>query len=122
MGLLRLGPLAVALGAVALARRDRLVLVLALAAGSGVLTLAWLALEYPARAQDIHRIAGHARHLALMAMLLALSARLAHLGSRRWRYAAVALAAGLVVWPTVATPARSFDGALGEGVEIANSG
>ena len=120
VGLLRLGPLAVALGAVALARRDRLVL--ALAVGGGLLTLAWLALEYPARAQDLQRIVGHARSLALMAMLLALSARLAHLGSRRWRYGGVAVLAVLVVWPTVVAPARSLGRALGEGVEVANAG
>ena len=120
VGLLRLGPLAAALGAVALARRDRLVV--ALAAGAGLLALAWLALEYPPRPEDHDRFAGHARNLGLVALLAALSARLAHLGSRRWRSAAVALLAVLVVWPTVVAPARSLGRALGEGVEVANAG
>lgn len=120
IGLLRVGPLAVAIAAAALASRDRLVL--ALAAGAGLLALAWLALEYPPRPYDVDRLAGHARNLALVALLLALSARLANLRSRRWRYAAVALLVGLAVWPTVVAPARSLGGALGDGVQLANSG
>ena len=59
---------------------------------------------------------------ALVALLVALSARLASLRSKRWRYAAGALLAGLVVWPTVAAPARGLGSALGQGVHLANSG
>ncbi len=119
IGLLRLGPLAVAMVAAALAWRDRLVL--ALATGAVLLALAWLALDYPPRPEDVDRLAGHARNLALVALLLALSGQLVRLESRRWRYAAVGLLVGLVVWPTVAAPARSLGGALGQGVELANA-
>ena len=51
LGLLGLGPLAVAGVAVALARRDRLVL--ALAAGAGLLALAWMVLTYPPAPWDV---------------------------------------------------------------------
>ena len=120
LGLLELGPVAVAGIAIALRWRDRLVL--ALAAGAGLLALAWLTLDYPPRPQDLGRIAGHARNLALLALLLALSVRLAGLPSRRWRYAAGALLLGLAVWPTAVAPARSLAGAVGQGVQLANAG
>ena len=120
VGLLSLGPLAVAGAAAALARRDRLALTLA--TGAGLLALTWLALDYPPVPQDLNRLAGHARNLALVALLLALSGRLASRRSRRWSYAACALLAGLIVWPTVAAPARSLGGALGYGVQLANAG
>ena len=120
MGLLSLGPVALAGIAIALGRRDRLVV--ALAAGAGLLSLAWLALDYPPFPQDLRRLAGHSRNLAILALLLALSARFAGWRSRRWRAAAVALLVGLVVWPTVVAPARSLAGAVGEGVQLANAG
>ena len=119
VGLLVLGPLAVAGAAVVFARRDRLVL--ALAAGTGLFALAWLALDYPPRPFDIDRLAGHARNLALVALLLALGQRLAGLPGVRWRYAAVTLLIGLVVWPTVGAPVRSLVGAVGHGVQLANA-
>ena len=118
-GLLRLGPVAVAGLAAAFGRRDRMVLTLA--AGAGLFALAWLALDYPARTQDLDRLAGHARNVALVALLLALSECLAGLRIRRQRYAAVMLLLGLVIWPTVAAPARSLAGALGHGVQFANA-
>ena len=120
VGLLSLGPVAVAGAAAALARRDRLVL--ALAAGAGLLVLTWLVLDYPPRPEDLGRLTGHARNLALVALLLALSARLASLRCSRWRYAAGALLAGLVVWPTVVAPAHSLGRTLGHGVQLANAG
>ena len=120
VGLLSLGPLAVVGAATALARRDRLALTLA--AGATLLVLAWLALDYPSRPQDLDRLAGHSRNLALVALLLALSARLAGWRSRPWRYAAGALFAGLIVWPTIAAPARGLGIALGQGVHLANAG
>jgi len=119
IGLLSLGSVAVAGAAAAMALRDRLVL--ALAASAGLLALAWLALDYPLRPEDLGRLAGHARNLALVALLLALSARLARLPSSRRRVVAVALLAGLVVWPTVVAPARSLGSALGDGVQLANA-
>ncbi len=119
VGLLSVGPLGVATAAMMLTRRDRLVLVLA--AGAGLLALAWLAFDYPPRPQDLGRLAGHARNLALMALLLALNTRLCWLPSRRWRYAAGALLVGLVVWPTVVAPARSLAASMGQGVQLANA-
>ena len=117
-GGLGLGPLAVAAVAVALARRDRLVV--ALAAGAGLLVLAWIALTYPPSPWDLNRLAGHARNLALVAVMLALATRLTDLRSTRRRFA-VALVAILVTWPTVVMPARSLGLAIGNGVQLANA-
>ncbi len=120
VGLLSVGPLVAAGTAAVLARRDRPVL--ALASGACLLSLVWLAFEYTMRPEDFERFAGHARNLALVAFLLAICARLASLRSDRWRYVAVALFAGLVVWPTVVAPIRSLGGALSHGVQLANAG
>lgn len=120
LGILSVGPLAVAGIAIALARRDWLVT--ALAGGAVVLALAWLSLDYPPFAQDLRRLGGHARNLAMLALLLALSAHLARLPSRRWRYATAALLVVLIVWPTAVGPARAAAGALGQGVQLANAG
>ena len=119
VGLLGLGPLAVAGLAIVLARRDRLVVTLA--AGAGLLVLAWLGLSYAPAPWDLNRLAGHARNLALVALLLALSARLSHLPSVRWRYVAGALFVGLIAWPTVAAPARSLGLAIGNRIQLANA-
>ena len=118
VGLLGFGPLAVAGIAVALARRDRLVL--ALAAGAGLLALAWLALTYPPAPWDINRLAGHARNLALVALLLGMTSRLTNLRSTR-RRAAAALVVILVTWPTVVAPVRSLGLAIGHGIQLANA-
>ena len=118
VGLLGLGPLAVAGIAVALARNDRLVL--ALAAGAGLLAVAWLALTYPPAPWDVNRLAGHARNLALVALLLGMTTRLTDLPSTRRRFA-VALVAILVTWPTVVAPVRSLGLAIGHGVQLANA-
>ena len=120
LGLLGLGPLAVAGVAVVLAWRDRLVL--ALCAGAGLLVLAWLALAYPPAPWDVNRFAGHARNLALIALLLALSVRLASLPSVRWRYALAALVLGLITWPTVVSPVRTLGLAVDRRVQLANAG
>ncbi|MCY3911651.1 MAG: hypothetical protein OXG43_00185 [Chloroflexi bacterium] len=117
VALLGVGPVVVAGVAALLARRDRLVL--ALAAGSGLLALAWLALYHAPAPNDLDRVAGHARNLALVALLLALSTRLAGLGLR-WRCAAGVLLVGLVAWPTVVAPVRNVGLALGNGIQIAN--
>ena len=119
LGLLGLGPLALAGLAVALARRDRMVL--SLAAGAALLVALWLALTYPPAPWDLNRLAGHARNLSLVALLLALSSRLADLPPGRWRVAAGALIAGLIVWPTIVTPARNLGLAIGNGVQLANA-
>ena len=119
VGRLALGPVVVAGLAALLARRDRLVL--ALAVGAGLLAVAWLVLRYEPYPLDHHRVAGHARNLALVALLLALSGRLAGLRSR-WRYAVGALLVGLVIWPTSVRPVRNLGMAIGQGIEVANAG
>ena len=118
VGLLAAGPLAVAGAAALLSWRDRLVL--ALVAGAGVLVLAWLVLHYYPAPGDLNRLAGHARTFALVALLLALSGRLAAL-SPRAGHAAGALLVGLVVWPTVVAPVRYAGLAIGQGITIANA-
>ncbi len=118
MGLVGVGPVAVAGVAALLARRDRLVL--ALAAGAGVLALVYLTLHYPPYPLDVHRLAGHGRNFALVALLLALSVRLAGLQPRR-RYAASALLLALVVWPTVVSPAQSLGVAVRNGPLFTNA-
>ena len=119
VGLLALGPVVAAGLAALLAWRDRLVT--ALAAGAVLLAVAWLLLRYEPFPVDLDRLTGHARNLALVALLLALSTRLAGLRPR-WRGAAGVLLAGLIIWPTVGGQVRSLGLALGEGVEIANAG
>ena len=119
VGILGLGPLAVAAAAFLLAPRDRLVRTLA--GGACLLLLAALPLIYEPTPGDIGRIEGHARNFALFALLLALGIRLAGLRSTRWRYAAGAAVVALVTWPTVAEPVRNLGLALGSGVELANA-
>ena len=119
LGLVALGPVAVAGLAALLARRDRLVL--ALAAATVLLVVAWLVLYYEPYPWDLNRLTGHARNLALVALLLALSARLAKLRPR-WRYAVSALLVGLVIWPTSVMQVRNVGLALEQGIEVANAG
>ncbi len=84
VGLLSLGPLVVAGLAVLLARRDRLVVTLAL--GAAVLVAAWLVLSYPPAPWVVSRLAGHARNLALMALLLATVPRLSETFAKPLRH------------------------------------
>ena len=118
VAIVSLGPLAVAVAAVLLAWRNRLVQ--ALAAGSGLLLLAALPLSYEPLPRDLVRFEGHARNFALLALLIALGIRLAGLRLAPWRYAAGATIVALVTWPTVAEPVRNLGLALGDGVELAN--
>ena len=119
VAVLGLGPLAVAGVAVLLARRDRMVL--ALAVGAVTLVLAAMVLRYDPAPWDIGRLAGHARNFTLLALLLALGGRLAKLRPRR-RYAAGALLVALIVWPTIAAPIRNLGLAIRDGIEVANAG
>ncbi len=119
IGILGLGPLAVAGAAVLLARRDRLVQ--ALAAGTGALLLASLLLSYEPFPFDLVRLEGHARNFALFALLLALGFRLTGLRPAPWRYAAGAAVVVLIAWPTIVAPVRSLGLAIGNGVELANA-
>ena len=119
VGIVGLGPLAVAGAAVLLARGDNLVR--ALAVGTCLLILAAVPLVYEPVPGDVGRIEGHARNFALYALLLAAGIRLAGLRSGRWRYAAAAAFAALVTWPTVAQPVRNVGVALGDGIELSNA-
>lgn len=119
VGVLGLGPLAVAGAAGLLAWRDRLVS--ALASGAVALVALSAPVSYEPFQIDLTRIEGHARNLALLALLLALSMRLSSLRSTRWSYAAGALVLGLITWPTVVAPVRNLGLAIGQGVEIANA-
>ena len=118
VGLLGVGPVVLAGAAALLARRDRLVLTLAI--GTGGLALAYMVLDHPPASHDTGRLAGHARNLALAALLLALSVRLARLPPR-WRYVASALLLALVVWTTIAGPLRSLGRAVAQGAEVADA-
>ena len=118
LGLLGLGPLVLAGGAVLLAWRNRLSL--AFAAGSGVFLLAAFVLQYEHGQHDVTRLDGHARNFALLALLLALSLRLPALRPR-WRYAAGAVLAALVIWPAIVPPVRNLGMAVGRGVQLANA-
>lgn len=118
LGLFGIGSLIVAGIAVVLARRDRLVIWLS--AASGVFVFAALILRYEAAPHDLGRFDGHARNLALLALMLAGSLRLSALRPR-WRYAAAAGIVVLVTWPTIATPARKLGLAVGHGVQLANA-
>ena len=118
VGILGLGPLAVAAAAGLLARRNRLVL--ALAAGTALLLLVTLLFTYEPSPWDLVRLEGHARNFALFALLIALSVRLARLHTR-WRYAAGAALIALVTLPTVLTPVRNTGLAIGNGIEFANA-
>ncbi|MCY3895666.1 MAG: hypothetical protein OXG17_04250 [Chloroflexi bacterium] len=119
LGLLRLGSLAVAGSAVLLARRNSLVLLLA--SGAVTFLLGALTLRYNLAPHDVARFDGHARNFALLALMLALSARLAAMRPNL-RYAAAAVVFLLLTWPTVAAPARKLGLAIGHGVQIANAG
>jgi hypothetical protein len=117
VAVLGLGVIPVALGAALLVRRSYLVL--ALATASGVLFLAALMLKYEP-AGEVTRLDGHARNFALLALLVALSIRMRRLGPK-WRLAAVAGLAAIVVWPTVAVPAHNMFAATARGVALANA-
>ena len=119
VALLGLGPLAVAVVALLLARRDRLVL--ALAVGASLLVLASLLLNYEPFPFDLVRLEGHARNLALFALLLALGVRLAGLRPAPWRYAAGGAIVALITWPTIVAPVRNLGLAIGNGIDLANA-
>ena len=119
IGLVGLGPLAVVGAALLLARRDRLVL--ALAAGTGLLLLATALLTYEPFPYDQVRLERHARNFALFALLIALGVRLAALRPAPWRYGAGATIVALIIWPTIVAPVRNLGLAMGNGVEVANA-
>ena len=119
VGLLLGGPVVIAGVAALLAWRNRLVL--ALVVGVGLLVLAGVALRYDPGPWVLSRFFGHARNLALLALLLALVPCLSRVPSGRWRYAAGALLVVLVTWPTLVAPVRNLGLAIGQGVAIENA-
>ena len=118
VGVLGVGVIPVAVGALLLDFRRRLVLLLAI--GTSVFVLAALTVQHSAHPGDAVRLDGHARNLALLALVVALGARLGGIGSR-WRIAAVGCLGALVIWPTIAEPVRRIPLSLGHGIEIANA-
>ena len=118
IGLLGIGPAVVAGVAAGVARRDLLPMTLA-GASAGFLLAAFI-LQYEFAEHDVVRLDGHARNLALLALLLAVGRRLSALRAR-WRIAAAALIAMLVTWPTVAAPLGKVALAVGNGVQIGNA-
>ncbi len=115
---LGVGPVLVAFAAALLSIRTRLVLLLTV--GSGVFFVSALALQYAPAPQDVTRFDGHARNLALLALIVALSERLARLRYRQ-RYAAATVVFIIVTWPTAAGPVLSLAQAIGRGVHLANT-
>ena len=118
IGLLGIGPAVVAGVAAGVARRNFLPMTLA-GASAGFLLAAFI-LQYEFAEHDVVRLDGHARNLALLALLLAVGRRLSALRAR-WRIAAAALIAVLVTWPTVATPLGKVALAVGNGIQLANA-
>ena len=118
VGLLELGSLAVAAVAVALERRNGLVIALAL--GAAAFLLAALTVRYEIAPYDVARLDGHARNFALLALLLALSVRLAA-GRLPWRVTAATAIFLLAVWPAVSAPARQLGLVAGTGVQLSNA-
>ena len=117
VGVLGLGPLVVAAAALMLGRTDRLVL--ALAAGGFLFMLATLTLQY-GETPDLLRIDGHARNFALLALLVALAARISVLRPR-WRYASASLIVGLLAWPTLVAPVQNIGRGLEAGIDLRNA-
>ena len=118
IGILGLGAIPVAAAALLLGWRRRLVSALTL--GSGVFMLAALTLRFSAFQFDVGRLDGHARNLALLALLVALSTRL-HVLRPRWRHAAGGGLVALIIWPTIATPVHKVGLAIDRGIQIANA-
>lgn len=117
VGLLELGVVPVVMASVALAWRNRLVWMLAAAAG--VLLLAALTVQYEF-SLDVVRLDGHARNLALLAVLVALGYRLSRLRSC-WHYACGGLVLVMVTWPTAVAPVQNLGLALTRGPKLENA-
>ena len=118
IGVLGLGALPVAAFALLLGWRQKLVV--ALTVGSGVFVLVALTLQHTTYEYDVSRLDGHARNLALVASLVALSGRLRDLRPAL-RYGAAGCLVALVVWPTIAMPVYKIRLALNHGIELANA-
>ena len=117
IGLLGIGALTAAGLAFLIASKDRLVL--ALASGTIPLMAAALLLQYKTAPLDVTRFDGHARNLALLALLLALASRFLATAPR-WRYTFSIIGVALVLWPTIAQPVRTIGLGVSRGISLAN--
>ena len=117
IGLLGIGAITAAAIASVIASRDRLVLVLA--SGSIPLMVAAISLQYKTAPLDVTRFDGHARNLALLALLLALSSRFLAIAPR-WRYTFSIIGVALVLWPTIAQPIRTIGLGVSRGISLTN--
>ena len=117
IGLLGIGALTAAALAFLIARKDRLVL--ALASGTIPLVAAALLLQYKTAPLDVTRFDGHARNLALLALLLALASRFLATAPR-WRYTFSIIGVALVLWPTIAQPVRTIGLGVSRGISLTN--
>ena len=119
VGVLAVGTIPVAAAAIAIGRRDSLVMLLAIA--SAVLLLAAFTLRYEFSTSDIARLDGHARNFALAALLVGLGIRLPDLRPR-WRYTVAAFTIAAVTWPTAIGPVQNVRAAISRGgVEFKNA-
>lgn len=118
VGLLSLGAVPVVLVALLVGWKYRLVAAFAL--GCGAFALVAVTLQHPAHPPDVVRLDGHARNFALLALLVALSARLSALAPR-WQYAAAGALVAVLIWPTSVTPVRNIVNALPHGVWLRNA-
>ena len=117
IGLLGIGAITAAAIASVIATRDRLVL--ALAFGTIPLMVAAISLQYNTAPLDVTRFDGHARNLALLALLLALASRFLAIAPR-WRYTFSIIGVALVIWPTIAQPVRTIGLGVSRGINLTN--
>ena len=113
LGIVPVTTLAIALG-------FRIPLVVALAGSAVAFTIGALCFQHDAYPIDIFRLDGHARNFALLALLLAISARLSRLRST-WRYTVASCLSLLVTLPTIVTPLMNIAYSHSRGVDFANS-
>ena len=118
IGVLSVGSIPVAAAALVLAWRQRLALALTL--GAGVFVLAAVTVQFSAFQFDVGRLDGHARNFALLALLVAISARLRALRPH-WRHVAAGGLIVLIIWPTIATPVQKMRLALDRGIQLSNA-
>ena len=117
IGIMGVGAVTASAVAALFALRDRLVL--ALAIGSFVCMIAALSITYEASPMDVTRFDGHARNFALLALLLAVAILLSK-ARMPWLGAVAAVVVTLIVWPSIARPARTIALGVSYGVHFSN--
>ncbi len=116
LGVLSVGPIAL-VGLVALGWRAGATAPLLATSGLAMLVASWF-VRYEFSGSDALRLHGHIRSLLLLASILVVANYLGRL-NRRPRVAAGAILAGLVVWPTIASPGADLWFALKSGPQFA---